>query len=76
MCSLLQTLTQAAGRKLGSFCSTIELHPRWVRIIPGYGWLCLKLEIAGDITGMAVQLPYLFKYQTARSESFQNYSVD
>ena len=44
---------------LGSFCSTIELHPRWVGIIPGYGWLFLALEIDGDITGMAVRMPCL-----------------
>jgi len=39
---------------LGSFCSTIELHPRWVRIIPGYGWLFLTLEIAGHVTGKLI----------------------
>src|SRR5450830_748870 len=38
---------------LGSFCSTFELHPRWVRIIPGYGWIFLVLEIAGHVTGAA-----------------------
>ena len=32
---------------LGSFCSTIELHPRRVGIIPGYDWASLMPEITG-----------------------------
>ena len=48
---LRQLPVQMLVVSLGSFCSTIELHPPWVGIIPGYEGLFLTLEIAGYVTG-------------------------